>query len=337
MGFTIRGLASAALLSFSLCLTSALVAQPQAPEPTLPPRIQQIEHIYERADGTITETLNVIVAANNTCGFLTPNTETHLTCFSDYKCLYETEKYNVAVCPKSGFHTACMNSEEAGNTSKCDDHCRTNTNIRKCSESGNTECLTIYYPNSMKQYFCHASSAYRNAAFMTGLDDLQESTLKVNFFPAVTTASSTEASDDATSTRPTTSTTTTDEPPEEEGGGGSKSNVGAIAGGVVGGVAGLAALGLAMFFLRRRSNKKKEQQTPVAMADQSSLQPQMPQGMTPEQYQRWSTTSHSPQAWKPTDSPSVAPNQSPQFLVEAPNDSAAQVHEMDGGGRSIGR
>lgn len=131
MGFTMRGLASAALLSFSLCLTNALVAQPQAPEPTVPPRMQQIEHIYERADGTITETLNVIVAANNTCGFYTPDTDTYLTCFSDYNCLYETEKYNVAVCPKSGFHTACMNSEESGNTSKCDDHCRTNTNIRK--------------------------------------------------------------------------------------------------------------------------------------------------------------------------------------------------------------
>ncbi|KAK6719840.1 hypothetical protein SNK05_002962 [Fusarium graminearum] len=336
MGFTMRGLASAVLLSFSLCLTNALVAQPQAPEPTVPPRMQQIEHIYERADGTITETLNVIVAANNTCGFYTPDTDTYLTCFSDYNCLYETEKYNVAVCPKSGFHTACMNSEESGNTSKCDDHCRTNTNIRKCSRSGYTECLTIYYPNSMKQYFCHESSAYRNAAFMTGLDDLRETTLEVSFFPVVTTASSTETSDEETSSRPTTTATTTatttDEPPPPSSEG-SKSNAGAIAGGVVGGVAGLAALGLVMFFLRRRNNKKKEQQTPVAMADQSSLQPQMPQGMTPEQYQRWSTTSHSPQAWKPTDSPSVAPNQSPQFLVEAPNDSATQVHEMDGGGR----
>ncbi|KAG8676674.1 hypothetical protein FPOAC1_002681 [Fusarium poae] len=198
----------------------------------------------------------------------------------------------------------------------------------------------------MKGHVCDSTSGYVNAVLFSGFDDLSESTLEVNVYPAAATASTTEASsaeassteasstetsDEATSTGPTASTT---DAAQEEGGGGSKNNAGAIAGGVVGGVVGLAALGLAIFFIRRRSNKKKQQQTPAEMADQNSLQPQVPYGMTPEEQQRWSTVSQSPPAWKPTD---VAPNQSPQVLVEAPNESAAQVHEMDAGERSGGK
>ncbi|XEV00094.1 hypothetical protein FSHL1_005380 [Fusarium sambucinum] len=342
MGFTIRGLASAALVSCCFHLTSALVAQSQAPEPTLPSRIQHLEHIYERAEGPITETLTVAVAANNTCGYHTA----YVTCASSSSCLYETKKFNVAFCGASGIRTTCIGRSDALNTDKCDEYCRRNTNIRKCTDTPLSECYTLYYPNNMTGHVCASTSGYINAALFSGFDDLSESILEVNVYPAAATASTTEASttealstegsgteisDESTSTGATA--TNTDES-QEEGGGGGKNNVGAIAGGVVGGVVGLAALGLAILFIRRRSNKKKQQQTPVEMADQNSLQPQVPYGMTPEQQQRWSTVSQSPPAWKPTD---VAPNQSPQILVEAPNESAAQVHEMDAGERSGGK
>ncbi|RGP63044.1 hypothetical protein FSPOR_8844 [Fusarium sporotrichioides] len=340
MGFTIRGLASAALVSCYFHLTSALVVQPQAPEPTLPARIQHLEHIYERDEGVTTETLNVVVGANNTCGYGPRG----VTCFSTYSCLYETEKYNAVFCNSEGLRTSCLGNAEALNTKECDEQCRKNFNIRKCTSSSQTECFTIYYPNDLTGFICDSKSGYATGKLFPGFEDLSVSTLEVNVFPAATLASHTEAlsteasrtetSDEATSTRPTV--TVTNEPQEEgqeEGGGGSKNNAGAIAGGVVGGVVGLAALGLAMFFIRRRNNKKKEQQRPTEMAGHGSLQPQIPPyGMTPEQQQqqqRWSTVSQSPPAWKPTD---VAPSQSPQILVEAPNESAAQVHEMDGSG-----
>jgi hypothetical protein len=178
----------------------------------------------------------------------------------------------------------------------------------------------------MKGYLCQSTTGYRVAAFPGGYDDFPESSTEIAIYPAAVTtsstdASSTEPSDETTSTEPTATATSES---QDEGGRGSKSNTGAIAGGVVGGVVGLAGLGLAIFLIRRRSNKKK--QAPLSeMADQSSPQPQMPYGMTPEQQQRWSTTSQPPPAWKPSESP-PAP-----ALVEAPDATAAQVHELDGG------
>jgi hypothetical protein len=131
MGFIIRRLALAALISCYCYLTSALVALPQAPEPTSPPQIKGLDHIYERAEGPVTETLNVVVAPNNTCGSYTPMTGRHIYCNTGYSCLYETEKYNVAFCANNGIRTSCMNSADAENTDKCDDYCRRNTNIEK--------------------------------------------------------------------------------------------------------------------------------------------------------------------------------------------------------------
>ncbi|RGP75820.1 hypothetical protein FLONG3_5577 [Fusarium longipes] len=321
MAFTIRRLASMALVFCSCYLTSALVVLPQAPKPTSPPRLRDVEHIYERADGPVTETLSVVVASDSTCGTY-PAGIGGFYCKS-VNCMFETSKYSVAFCPNHGFKTTCINNFDALNTEKCDDDCKVNANIEKCSKSG-----------------------YSNIVFPSGFEDLPETSLNITIYPAAVTASSTEASSteasrtetsstelsgEATSTGPTTTTTSES---QDEGGGGSKSNTGAIAGGVVGGVVGLAGLGLAIFLIVRRNKKnkkKQQQQTPAEMADQSTLQPQMPYGMTPEQQQRWSTTSQSPQGWKSTDSPSVPPSQSPQVLVEAPDGTAAQVHELDGG------
>jgi hypothetical protein len=143
------------------------------------------------------------------------------------------------------------------------------------------------------------------------------STLQVPIYAAeVTTESSTETSGSETSTETnsTETTATSTNESQNEGCGESKTNVGAIAGGVVGGVVGLAGLGLLAFFLRRRS-KNKKQQTISEMSAQDSPQPY---------------GADAGQAWK--QSPSPLQHSSPQVPAEAPDSSAAQVHEMDGNG-----
>ncbi|KAJ4006967.1 hypothetical protein NW766_010375 [Fusarium irregulare] len=310
-------------------MASALVVLPQAPEPSSPPEIQDVAHIYAREDVPMTETIVATVAENNTCGSYYPNTRGAMVCDEGKSCMYEADKYNVIYCEGYAFVTGCIGRLEALNTRSCDEACRRNTNIWKCTESSQTHCNTIYYPNDISGFYCGTTSGFTSGLLPSRLDDSTLTTsLEVVVYPAEATAKSntgtsgSETSNEATSTEATSTEPTSAEPTststyesQNEGGGESKTNVGAIAGGVVGGVVGLASLGLLAFFLRRRSKNKKEQTVPE-MSAQNSPQPY---GVD------------AGQAWK--QSPSPLQHSSPQVpVVEAPNSSAAQVHEMDGNG-----
>ncbi|RFN52497.1 hypothetical protein FIE12Z_3258 [Fusarium flagelliforme] len=301
-------------------MASALVVLPQAPEPTSPPEIQDVAQIYARQEDHITETIVAIVAANNTCGTYYPGTTILMTCPQERKCMYEVEKYGVAFCEDEQFMTNCIGNREALDTRSCDEDCRRNTNIQKCTYSGKTECFTVYFQSNIKDFFCASTAGYTSAVFHEEGTSL--STLQVPIYAAeATTESNTETSGSETSNEATSTQATSTEPTststnesQNEGGGESKTNVGAIAGGVVGGVVGLVGLGLLAFFLRRRS-KNKKQQTVSEMSAQNSPQPY---------------GADAGQAWK--QSPSPLQHSSPQVPVEAPDSSTAQVHEMDGNG-----
>ncbi|KAJ4124942.1 hypothetical protein NW768_009283 [Fusarium equiseti] len=309
-------------------MASALVVLPQAPEPTSPPEIQDVPNIFAREDSPVTENIVVTVAENNTCGSYYPNTLGRMRCPEGQSCVYEADKFNVVFCDGGILATECIGRLEALNTRSCDEACRRNTNIRKCTQATLTHCYTIYYTNDIKGFYCGTTSGYTSGLLPSRSDDsTSTSSLQVVVYPAqATTASSTrtsgsEASDEATSTEATStdvtwteSTATSTNESQNEGGGESKTNVGAIAGGVVGGVVGLAGLGLLAFFLRRRS-KNKKQQTVSEMSAQNSPQPY---------------GADASQAWK--QSPSPLQHSSPQVPVEAPDSSTAQVHEMDGNG-----
>lgn len=132
MASSMRCLAVAALVFCSFIdRTNAVDVPPQAPEPTSPARIRALRSLYERADGSTTETLSITVAPDNICGFYTPNTEHSFTCTPGTKCMWENVKYNVAFCGERDFKTGCMNSVDALNIDKCDEDCRRNTNIEK--------------------------------------------------------------------------------------------------------------------------------------------------------------------------------------------------------------
>ncbi|WZH43242.1 uncharacterized protein QYS62_004244 [Fusarium acuminatum] len=354
MASSMRWLAAAALVScFFIDRTNAIDVPPQAPEPTSPARIRALRSLYERADGSITETLSITVAPDNTCGFYTPSTAISFTCASGMKCMWENDKYNIAFCGERDFQTACMNSVDALNTDKCDEDCRRNTNIRKCTANTMTECFTVYFPYKIQKFPCHTASGYTHMIFPSGFDTYEKSSLQVAIFPAAATsvidgASSTEgpsskATAQSKTARPTTTVTSVPQGEADEDsdtGGGKKSNVGAIVGGVVGGVAVIAGVGLAIFFILRRDRKKK--QAPQAqMVDQTHTQPQTPYGMAPQQqqqqmqmhpqaYQDWPPASPPP-GWQQSPSPPILQHPSAPILVEAPGEKVAQIHEIGGG------
>ncbi|CAJ0540525.1 Ff.00g075940.m01.CDS01 [Fusarium sp. VM40] len=352
MASSMRCLAVAALVFCSFIdRTNAVDVPPQAPEPTSPARIRALRSLYERADGSTTETLSITVAPDNICGFYTPNTEHSFTCTPGTKCMWENVKYNVAFCGERDFKTGCMNSVDALNIDKCDEDCRRNTNIEKCTANTRTECYIINFPNNIEKHACHTKSGYTSMMFPSGIDTYEKSSLQVAIFPAAATSVIVEASsigepsskDTAQSETARPTTTVTGVPQGEAGedsntGDGKKSNVGAIAGGVVGGVALIVGAGLAIFFILRRDRKKK--QAPQAqMVDQTHTQPQTPYGMAPQQqqqqmypqaYQDWPPASPPP-GWQQSPSPPTLQHPSAPVLVEAPGEKVVQIHEIGSG------
>jgi hypothetical protein len=227
------------------------------------------------------------------------------------------------------------------------------TQIVNSTADTKTECYTIYFPNNIEKYPCHPVSGFSSMIFPSGIDTYEKSSLQVAIFPAAATtvtdgASSTEepsskATAQSKTARPTTTVTSVPQGDVDEDsntGGGKKSNVGAIAGGVVGGVAVLVGVGLAIFFILRQDRKKKQAAQPQ-MVDQTHTQPQAPYGMAPQQqqqqqqihphaYQDWPPASPPPN-WQQSPPPPILQHPTAPILVEAPGDKVAQIHEIGGG------
>lgn len=225
------------------------------------------------------------------------------------------------------------------------------THIVNSTANTRTECYIINFPNNIEKHACHTKSGYTSMMFPSGIDTYEKSSLQVAIFPAAATSVIVEASsigepsskDTAQSETARPTTTVTGVPQGEAGedsntGDGKKSNVGAIAGGVVGGVALIVGAGLAIFFILRRDRKKK--QAPQAqMVDQTHTQPQTPYGMAPQQqqqqmypqaYQDWPPASPPP-GWQQSPSPPTLQHPSAPVLVEAPGEKVAQIHEIGSG------
>ncbi|KAF5025603.1 hypothetical protein F66182_2305 [Fusarium sp. NRRL 66182] len=354
MGSSMRWLAVAAIASCSLLDTTSAFdfdAPPQAPAPTSPARLRALgprKHVFGRAGtGIVTEALDITVAPDVTCGTYTPNTEFVFTCDPGTSCMWENDRYNVAFCGATDFKTACMNSVDANDPDKCDEDCRRNENIQFCTEGTRTECYTIYFDKNIEKYPCHAEAGFSSMNFPAGIESFNTSTLNVAIFPALTTASDEPSSTDATTEGSSGSTTvviaTVTSVPQDNGGaeeddgqgsGKKSSNVGAIAGGVVGGIAVLVLAGLAVFFIRRRDNKKIQYQPQPQIAEHPApsqmYYPQQQQHMAP--YQDWQPgTTPPPQGWQTSPSPPILQHPAAPVLVEAPDASVAQIHEMGAG------
>ncbi|CAK7216023.1 hypothetical protein SCUCBS95973_002664 [Sporothrix curviconia] len=251
------------------------------PKPTAPPELRR--HLANRDTGT-----TVFYAPDNTCGFLSGSSENAYTCNDvDAQCAIITLSKSgyIGCCDDGdcgGFHLSCVDSSQFYSASDCDSSCASDTFTLKCTDSATPYCnsVSINGGASLKVYgyFCNDVAISTMQAILTTYsgetDGRSFSASLLNDVTFDSTVGQTETFGfGSTGTSTTTPVPTTTIPP---GGGSStptptpapakkSSNTGAIAGGVVGGVAGLALIGLAIFFILRRQ-RKNSAMTPAAGA-----------------------------------------------------------------------
>lgn len=162
------------------------------------------------------------------------------------------------------------------------------------TNTGAPYCGTVTFFDGIEDYYCDSLSYSTpqqlyttydgeddgrtfTPVVLTLTDDSSTTTTRPNPSPT-TEASSTDDDEDATATSSATLSNQTSNNDNKAGAKSSSTNVGAIAGGVVGGVAGLALIGVAIFFIIRHNKKKKA--AAAAAATQPAVS-QTPQGPMP--------------------------------------------------------
>lgn len=252
-----------------------------SPAPTPAPEAPFLE-ILKRQD----------VPGDNTCGYLSASSLRSLTCVNaNYVCATNSF-YGVHGCcdPRSmaacSIPTACIPSTRLA--ASCTGGCSSNSFIAKCTNALIPACYEWHYvyPGNtvMTEYGCgsveYTSSVSRFYSGQivpggTSADDPTISYVTVTPTSNAESSSSSLSSSESSETSTPTPTLISD---TNDGGSGKKTNVGAIAGGVVGGVVVLAALGAGLIFLCLRSRKKKQLATgTVAPPHGLGAEPQMGQ------------------------------------------------------------
>ncbi|KAI1210644.1 uncharacterized protein F4807DRAFT_459484 [Annulohypoxylon truncatum] len=269
--------------------TDGLIPNPtfSMPEITLGPDIHELAR---RQTGQ-----TVLVAPDNTCGYVNGRVGSAYTCNGlDYTCALVTTSTvgAIACCDGSdcGLRVTCVDYIDFVYSSACDEDCVSDTYTAKCTHASAPYCGTVTLFSGISDFFCDTDSAstpqqlYTTYSGETGrtftpvvvtLDDDDDSS---------TTRASSETEAAAGSTGTSTASSDNDDSSSSNssnsGNSSSKSSkstpVGAIVGGVVGGVAGLALIGLGIFFLIRHQSQKKKAAAAAAAA--AATTPQMQQG-----------------------------------------------------------
>ncbi|KAI8963354.1 hypothetical protein F5Y11DRAFT_149327 [Daldinia sp. FL1419] len=258
----------------------------QRPKITLPPSIQDLA---KRQNGQ-----TVLVGPDNTCGYFDGRPGAVFSCNGKgVTCaLVTTSTYGAVACCDDtgcGLRVACIDYKEFLYSSACDNGCIQDTYTVKCTRSTAPYCGTVTFSSGIVDYYCDTlSGSVPQQLYTTWHGETDGRT----FTPVVVTLDNTPASPSSSATN-----SNSNDDDEEDSGisssgsagatapandeasesntaskSGSSTNVGAIAGGVVGGVAGLALIGLGIFFLIRHNNKKKQNITTQPAV------PQMQQG-----------------------------------------------------------
>ncbi|CAK7198752.1 hypothetical protein SEUCBS139899_001416 [Sporothrix eucalyptigena] len=254
------------------------------PRPTSPPELRR--NLFHRDTGT-----TVYYAQDNTCGFLSGQEDNAYTCNDvDAQCAIITISKSgfIGCCDDGdcgGFHLSCVDSSQFYSGTVCGSSCASDTFTLKCTDSDTPYCnsVSINGGASLKVYgyFCNDVAISTMQAILTtysGETDGRSFSASVLETTSLdSTAAQTETfggGDSSTSTTSpkstaintaggsstTTPTSPTTTPPAKK-----STNTGAIAGGVVGGVAGLALIGAGIFFLLRHQ-RKNSAMTPAAGA-----------------------------------------------------------------------
>ncbi|EPE07994.1 hypothetical protein F503_00777 [Ophiostoma piceae UAMH 11346] len=265
--------ARATPLTFDLQDIKARADAPAA-LPTSPPQVNA--ELVRRAGTTL------YFAPDNTCGYLTGDSDIAYTCNNaDAQCAISTPSANtgyIGCCEDgncAGYHVACVDSEAYSSSSACGTSCRADTLTLKCTASDVPYCNSVSINGGNLKvygYYCNNEAiSTMQALYTTYNGETDGRAFTASVFTATASASQTASFGDGGSPEETSSaagavTSTGPSPTSSSdnggGGGGKKSNTGAIAGGVVGGVAGLALIGAGIFFLMRHQRKNASKQPP---------------------------------------------------------------------------
>ncbi|KAI0472483.1 hypothetical protein F4859DRAFT_515326 [Xylaria cf. heliscus] len=259
------------------------------PEITQAPNLREL---FRRDTGDQT----VLIAPDNTCGYVSGRPGAAVTCNGDYTCAFVIqEDFGRAGCCQGdncGLRATCYDYNQVYSQSLCDDGCLQDTYTLKCTQTSASYCNTETFFSNVIDFYCGsvnistAQQLYTTYSGQTNAKTWQEFVITPT--PSGTDSGFNSASDggfgfplsssSSASARSSSSSSSAGGSGNGSGsnnGGNSNNNngsdndnnsssdkksstpVGAIVGGVVGGVGGLALIGLAIFFIIRHNNKKK--------------------------------------------------------------------------------
>ncbi|KAI3323789.1 hypothetical protein HD806DRAFT_74019 [Xylariaceae sp. AK1471] len=238
-----------------------------------------IKELMKRAGDT-----TVLVAPDNTCGYVSGRAGAAYTCGEDYTCGFVIQEGFGAVgcCTGSvcGLRATCLDYQDIYSSSACDDGCLQDTFTAKCTSTGFPYCGTVTFFSGVRDYYCDSLSiSTKQQLYTTYIGETDGRVWQEVVYTSDESATASASGGDnefsfnlESTTRPTTSpsASSSSDPDNNNnnnnnnntGGGNnppakkSSTPIGPIVGGVVGGVAVIALIGLAIFFIIRHNKKK---------------------------------------------------------------------------------
>ncbi|KAJ6783456.1 hypothetical protein PWT90_04361 [Aphanocladium album] len=248
-----------------------------SPAPTTPPTP---EHIAARQE----ETSPVLFYnTGNTCGYVSGISTAAFYCINkgDYCALSTSASGRVgriACCgmTECNFRTTCVGYADIYTSKACNEECRDNAYIVKCTDTGYPFCNTVSFAGGIIDYACGVSDITTYQLLKTtysGQVNPQSYTrytvtgtgTSVTGISKSATGAPSPSSTDSSSTSASGSSTA--QPTNDGKSSKSKTPVGAIVGGVVGGVGAIALIGIGVLLFLRRKKKADNnniQQSPPA-------------------------------------------------------------------------
>ncbi|KAI0874825.1 hypothetical protein GGS24DRAFT_325821 [Hypoxylon argillaceum] len=121
------------------------------PEITAGPNVKDL---FKRDTGDQT----VLIAPDNTCGYISGRAGAPITCNGDYTCaIVIEESLGRAGCcmgDDCGIRATCYDYSQVYSASVCDDGCLQDTYTLKCTETTASYCNTITYFSGVIDFFC---------------------------------------------------------------------------------------------------------------------------------------------------------------------------------------
>ncbi|KAL8286005.1 hypothetical protein RB597_002881 [Gaeumannomyces tritici] len=196
-----------------------------------------------------TTTLTMTYAPDETCGYVSASPGIPLTCSQGRGCRWEVKTIKHIMCADQDMFLRCMDRVVALDTRSCDDTCRSNIQILKCTDTISPFCRTYLYPDDVTGYTCHPNQlpTTRGVAF-TWLDQPNRQLATVTVIAPAPRTSSTPDSTSATSSAD----------PTAKGGNSHNSNIPVIVGGLVGGLVVLILAAVAVFFIKKKYRAGKD-------------------------------------------------------------------------------